>query len=575
MTSKRSIIIFWALFLVPTFIIAGIAARLLSHEQDRINRSAIHALSERANAISDTIHLTVEAVQENLTQSLLDIDQKNLQKTLLVWEETNPLVRNIFIYKKDRILEYPVRGMESTLEERRFISRYDSLFSGRMKFDFNADSLKDELKAASLAGSSLDSLQYSSAIKKQTKSSRQKLFALSRVVSKAPALEQQISFFDKPAQQLMEKSGWIPWFSENRLCILGWVQKYENGPIYGIELELMALLSRLVADFPELSEKGAALVLMDGNGDFMHQSGRMVVDPKENPLAVISISTLLPHWQMVVFMDNEGFGSNQGFLYISIILLGIFIVAIISGGILLTRLTLQNMKDARQKISFVSSVSHELKTPLTSIRMYAELLLSRRVEDKNKIQTYLSTIVNESGRLTRLINNVLDFGKLEQGKKAYHLATFEMDQLLDQVIQAHSIRIQNQGLKIIVQVEQGDYPVKTDRDAIEQVVLNLVDNVLKYAGKGKFIKFVLVKDDSFIFLKICDDGPGIPKAQREAVFEKFYRVDNSLTAQQPGSGLGLSIAQQILKDLEGELTFDPMPKNGSCFTIRIKKYEPH
>jgi len=202
-------------------------------------------------------------------------------------------------------------------------------------------------------------------------------------------------------------------------------------------------------------------------------------------------------------------------------------------------------------------------------------LLSRRVEDKNKIQTYLSTIVNESGRLTRLINNVLDFGKLEQGKKAYHLATFEMDQLLDQVIQAHSIRIQNQGLKIIVQVEQGDYPVKTDRDAIEQVVLNLVDNVLKYAGKGKFIKFVLVKDDSFIFLKICDDGPGIPKAQREAVFEKFYRVDNSLTAQQPGSGLGLSIAQQILKDLEGELTFDPMPKNGSCFTIRIKKYEPH
>jgi len=575
MTSKRSIIIFWALFLVPTFIIAGIAARLLSHEQDRINRSAIHALSERANAISDTIHLTVEAVQENLTQSLLDIDQKNLQKTLLVWEETNPLVRNIFIYKKDRILEYPVRGMESTLEERRFISRYDSLFSGRMKFDFNADSLKDELKAASLAGSSLDSLQYSSAIKKQTKSSRQKLFALSRVVSKAPASEQQISFFDKPAQQLMEKSGWIPWFSENRLCILGWVQKYENGPIYGIELELMALLSRLVADFPELSEKGAALVLMDGNGDFMHQSGRMVVDPKENPLAVISISTLLPHWQMVVFMDNEGFGSNQGFLYISIILLGIFIVAIISGGILLTRLTLQNMKDARQKISFVSSVSHELKTPLTSIRMYAELLLSRRVEDKNKIQTYLSTIVNESGRLTRLINNVLDFGKLEQGKKAYHLATFEMDQLLDQVIQAHSIRIQNQGLKIIVQVEQGDYPVKTDRDAIEQVVLNLVDNVLKYAGKGKFIKFVLVKDDSFIFLKICDDGPGIPKAQREAVFEKFYRVDNSLTAQQPGSGLGLSIAQQILKDLEGELTFDPMPKNGSCFTIRIKKYEPH
>ncbi|MCK5350643.1 MAG: hypothetical protein KAJ25_14695, partial [Desulfobacula sp.] len=95
MTSKRSIIIFWALFLVPTLIISGIAFRLLSHEQERINRSAIQALSERAKTISETIHITVEAVQENLTQSLLDIDQDKLKKTLLVWEETNPLVRNV------------------------------------------------------------------------------------------------------------------------------------------------------------------------------------------------------------------------------------------------------------------------------------------------------------------------------------------------------------------------------------------------------------------------------------------------------------------------------------------------
>jgi len=352
------------------------------------------------------------------------------------------------------------------------------------------------------------------------------------------------------------------------------VQRYEKGPVYGIELELMALLSRLVIDFPEILEKGAALVMMDGNGDFIHQSGRWVADPKEKPVEIIPLSSLLPHWQIAVFIKDKGFGANRGFLIISFILLGIFITAIISGGILLTRLTLQNMKDARQKTSFVSSVSHELKTPLTSIRMYAELLLSKRIKDANKTQTYLSVIVNESERLTRLINNVLDFGKLEQGKKTYQLTIFEMDQLLDQVIQAHSIRIQNQGLKIISQVEEGDYPVKTDRDAMEQVVLNLVDNALKYAGKGKFIKFILGKDDSFVFLKICDDGPGIPKAQRQAVFKKFYRVDNSLTPQQPGSGLGLSIARQILKDLEGDLVFDSMPGNGSCFTIRIKQYEP-
>jgi signal transduction histidine kinase len=240
---------------------------------------------------------------------------------------------------------------------------------------------------------------------------------------------------------------------------------------------------------------------------------------------------------------------------------------------LLTRMTLQNMKDARQKTSFVSSVSHELKTPLTSIRMYAELLLSKRIKDENKTQTYLSVIVNESGRLTRLINNVLDFGKLEQGKKTYHYTSFEMDRFVYQMINAHSIRIKAEGIEIITQVEQGDYEVTTDRDALEQVFLNLLDNSLKYAGNGKFIKFVLDKEDAFILLKICDDGPGIPKAQQEKIFEKFHRVDNSLTSKQPGSGLGLSIAKQILGDLKGDLLFEPMPGNGSCFTARIKHHD--
>ncbi|MBU1344442.1 MAG: HAMP domain-containing histidine kinase [Proteobacteria bacterium] len=573
MTSKRSIIIFWALVLVPTLIMAMVAFKLLSHEQERISQSAIHALSERAKTISETIHLTIEAVQENLQQSLLDIDPDQLKKNLMEWEATNPLVRNVFVYKMDKRLEYPVRGMESTLEERQFISRYDALFSGRIKFDFNKDSSKDEQKIKGMSDAYIGSGRYDLPPETKTESSRQKLVALSRVAQKEPAQEQQANFLKEPVQPFFKASGWIPWFSENRLYILGWVQKGMKGPIYGIEMELMTLLSRLVVDFPKLSDKGAALVLMDGNDKFMHQSGSFSPDPKEKPLAVVSISSLLPHWRIAVFMDDKGFGVNKGFLYISVMLLVIFITAIVSGGILLTRLTLQNMKDARQKTSFVSSVSHELKTPLTSIRMYAELLLSRRIKDEKKIQTYLSVIVSESGRLTRLINNVLDFGKLEQGKKTYQKTFFDMDHLLYQMIEAHSIRIQSLGLEIITQVEKGGYRVKTDRDAIEQVILNLLDNALKYAGEGKFIKFVLRKENKDILLQICDDGPGIPKAQQEIIFNKFYRVDNSLTSKQPGSGLGLSIARQILRDLDGDVSFEPIPGNGSCFTARIKHHD--
>jgi len=576
MKTKRSIIVFWALFLMPTLIITGIAFKLLSHEQERINQSAINALSQRAEAISQTIHITIETIQDNLKQSLFDIDQNDLTATLLRWEGTNPLVRNVFIYKNQN-LEYPVKGLESTLEERRFITRYDALFSGRVKFDFNIASekvsAKELQKLKGLTGSYPDSVKYDAVEKKQTISSRQKLVALSKAIKKAPGLAQQDLAFKGPEQKLINKSGWLPWFSENRLHILGWVQKIEKGSVYGIELELMTLLSRLIVDFPKISENNAALVLMDGNGNFMHQFGTMIVDPEAKPVEVISISSLLPHWRIAVFIYDKGFASTKGFLYLSTILLAIFIAAIISGGILLTRLTLSNMKDARQKTSFVSSVSHELKTPLTSIRMYAELLLSKRVKDKDKIETYLSTIVNESGRLTRLINNVLDFGKLEQGSKKYQLENVEIDRFLEQIIKTHSIRIKNQDLEIKTLIEEGDYTAKTDRDAMEQVILNLLDNALKYAGQGKFIEFVLKKEDAFIVLKICDDGPGIPKEHQHRIFDKFHRIDNSLTSQQPGSGLGLSIAQQIMKDLGGDLCLEPMSPNGTCFIIRIKNHD--
>ncbi len=253
MTSKRSIIIFWALFLVPTLIIALAAFQLLSHEQERISRSAVQALRERAKTISETIHLTVETVQENLTQSLLDIDPAQLKKNLIEWEETNPLVRNVFVYKKGRNLEYPIRGMESTLEERRFISRYDSLFSGRIKFDFNEGPSMAESGIKGMADTYPDSNRYDALPQKQIKSSRQKLVDLSRVVQKEPALEQQAVLSSEPAQYFIKKSGWIPWFSENHLYLLGWVQRLENGPVYGMELELMTLLSRFTTIISSLS----------------------------------------------------------------------------------------------------------------------------------------------------------------------------------------------------------------------------------------------------------------------------------------------------------------------------------
>lgn len=570
MTRRRSIIAFWALFLVPTLIMAAAAFRLLQHEQERISRVKVQTMIRQAEAIAQTIHLTLDGVKGNLTQALLDLPMDSVKENLLTWESTNPLVRNVFIRGETGRLVYPVRGMESTSEERRFISRYDGLFSGRYRFSStDRNDVETGLPRAQQAAG------YGSDYKAKEKvSSRLQLESLSRVAQNAaPSIRAVPGESKQGPEPDAAASGWIPWFYENKVSILIWARKGKNLPVYGMELELMTLLSRLVTDFPVLENERAALVLTDGSGNHIHQSGRLIVENDATPVSRVQVSPLLPHWQIRIFMDGAG-STGNGFMVLSLILLGIFIAAIVSGGILLTRMSLKNLKDARQKTSFVSSVSHELKTPLTSIRMYAELMQSGRVRDESKKNHYLSVIVSESCRLTRLINNVLDFGRLEQGKKKYHITTCDLESFLVQTIEAHKIRIKDRGLEIITHVADADFTIRTDQDALEQVILNLVDNVLKYAGEGRFIKFVLEREsEQTVLLKICDNGPGIPKDQCRRIFEKFHRIDNSLTSTQPGSGLGLSIARSILRDLGGDLILEPETTQGCCFTARIKNHE--
>lgn len=569
MTNKRLIILFWVLLMVPALIISAAALRLLLHEQERINRSVLVSLTDRARSVALAIHETVRGVEERLSQALVEIDPQHLQDTLLSWEQTNPLVRNVFIWQEDTLLSYPVEGMVSTREERDFMNRFESFFSGRLAFDAAVLTTVTENPGGdvSRANEQADPSFYSGAT--EYPSPKEALFDLAKgksPISKTASMAQtgiDPSIFS-------EQGGWIPWFSQNQLFILGWVRTSQTGPVYGMELELVSLLSRLIMDLPRMEDSGVCLAILDSKGQVVHQSGNVVVDPDRMPDISVTLSRLLPHWQIGVYLDKEAFSSGRAFFYVSVMLLFIFLVAIVSGGGLLTWQAIKHMKEAMQKTSFVSSVSHELKTPLTSIRMYAELLQSGRVTSAEKTEHYLSVMVSESQRLTRLINNVLDFGKLEQGKKTYRIMPVDLKQMLIQMIDAHSIRIKNEGFEIRTDIGPGEFKVETDQDAVEQVVLNLIDNALKYAVDGRFIAFVLEggpKGD--VVLKICDRGPGIDLKHRHAIFEKFYRIDNTLTSTRPGSGLGLSIARRILMDLGGNLQFEPMTGGGSCFIIRI------
>lgn len=554
MKSRRSTLLFWILLLVSAVIVSIYAFKLLLHEQERINNSAEALLIDRAQAIAQDIHFIVEEVEQSLSKAMLDIDSDNLEPTLLLWEETNPLVRNVFIWKEKTLLKYPVQGMASTLEERQFVNRFDSFFSGERSFISDKDSAFSE-----------------SAFQQQ--SSKQTLYDLARgkTQTSLPAVR---SAERALSDSFIPESGWIPWFAQDQLFILGWVKQKENGPIFGIELELVSLLSRLIVDLPYKNDKELSFAVLDSRNQILHLSGDIPLEQAMACDSKVSLSNLLPHWQLCVYPGKDNNSDSRGFLYLSVLLLFIFMTALVSAGLLITAQAKKHMKDAMQKTSFVSSVSHELKTPLTSIRMYAELMLEKRSVSEEKTKHYLEVMVAQSQRLTRLINNILDFGRLEQGNKKYNKEQVDIREILTKIIDSHNIRIKNAGFEIKIDISQGNYTAVSDPDALEQVVLNLIDNALKYAKDGKLISFGLYNDSKgFILLKISDNGPGIEKKHQEAIFEKFYRIDNSLTSTFPGSGLGLSIARQILRDLGGGLEFEPVIGNGSCFIVRIPENE--
>lgn len=564
--TRRSIFVYWVLLIVPTLILGAAGLRLLGHEKDRIRAQSVASLADRAGALAESLELTVAAVEEALTRSLMAIDPVRLRETLRDRQETHPLVRNVFVWTEGR-LDYPVDSPESTAEERRFIQRYEALFSGRLAWDFDAGVGQDEQAAGGGVNKAPAPSSYRKDLRRITSARRDLL----ELAGDGPAVSQEPRAADVAMGE--PRSGWIPWFAENQLFILGWVQMDPKGPVYGIELETMSLLSRLLTQLPALTDRHAAYGLVSGQGRLLFQSGAFPVDLNQKPVISVPLSGLLPHYRIVFYLSESGLSPGRGLIVLGGMLLGLTAVALITGGALLIQDSRRSLKDAMEKTSFVSSVSHELKTPLTSIRMYAELLRDGRVTAPEKIAHYLSVIVTESQRLTRLVNNVLDFGKLEQGRKTYQHSSFDLKEMLQTVIDVHGVRLKDAGLRVHTALPEGPLPLVSDRDALEQVLLNLLDNAVKYAATGEWLAVELdgTAEQPVSEIRIRDRGPGIPPDHRARIFEKFHRVDHSLTAGQAGSGLGLSIARRIMRDLGGDLLYQPEEGSGSCFRVRIKR----
>src|SRR6266571_8744410 len=252
----------------------------------------------------------------------------------------------------------------------------------------------------------------------------------------------------------------------------------------------------------------------------------------------------------------------------SFLILGVLSVLLIGGLVLTYHNVSKEVALARLKSDFVSNVSHELRTPLSLIRLYAETLELGRITTQEKAQEYYRIIRKESERLTALINNILDFSRIEAGRKEYDFRETDIRELVCNTLESYRYQIEQHGFTFEEKI--GDVPpLRVDREAIARSLVNLVNNALKYSQDRKYIGVKLYRENGSVKLEVIDHGIGIPPNEQQKIFEKFYRVGDPLVHNTKGSGLGLSLVQHIAHAHGGNVAVDSSPGAGSKFTITL------
>jgi signal transduction histidine kinase len=229
----------------------------------------------------------------------------------------------------------------------------------------------------------------------------------------------------------------------------------------------------------------------------------------------------------------------------------------------------REMHLSRLKNDFVANVSHELKTPLALIRLFAETLELGRVPGEEKARQYYQVINKESQRLTQLINNILDFSRIEAGRKEYRFAPTDISRIVQDVVDAYRFQIEQQGFTLEVKLAEDVPEVPADKEALAQAVLNLVNNAIKYSRDDKYLGLEVRRQDGRVLLSISDRGIGIAKGEQRKIFDKFYRAEDSLVHETKGSGLGLALVHHIMEAHGGEVEVDSTPGRGSRFTLAL------
>lgn len=530
--NPRLLVIFVLIVVVPLAVLGWLGAKLVRDEQAVLAHRFARLMESQLQGIDGEIAGVLGRWQRELRADLetAPTTATELRERL----RRSPIITNYFLLDNEQRLIYPSPLEELTSDERAFLTRTAEIWDGQ---SLTTDA-PPETQAA------------------------------------AAALQQaKINPKSNVAAGPERREGWYAWFWGDGMHLIYWLRK-DTGEYIGAELNVARLKSDIVVALPDTEPESDTLsdvrmALVDAKGAPIYEWGAFVPMEGQRPRATLALSYPLGGWSLAFYASPElsGNGLSRGLWFNVGTALGLVVIAVIGLAVYFYREYTRDIRLAAQRVSFVNQVSHELKTPLTNIRMYAELLERGLDDSDEKSRTHLGVIVSESQRLSRLIGNVLTFSRRERHTLQLRTEPARIDALIGAVLDHYRPALDAKEIETVFKPGVPDWAM-VDMDVVEQIVGNLISNVEKYGADGKLLIVETSQDGNEVMIQVSDAGPGIPESERERVFEPFYRVSDRLSDGVTGTGIGLAIARELAVLHGGALILIPSER-GAAFLVTL------
>jgi two-component system phosphate regulon sensor histidine kinase PhoR len=358
---------------------------------------------------------------------------------------------------------------------------------------------------------------------------------------------------------------------EERPYLLTYIRRYARGRTYYVVIE--ADLSYLVGVvFPEFFDSSSPRLFQIVNEADQVVYGYAFTGVPGTEVVELGFDHTLTLWKLRIAQRESGSAQSTR-KAVDLVLIGSALAVIVAGMSVLVIAMRQERRANQLKSDFISNVSHELKTPLSIISMFGEMLAMGRVKSPEQATEYAEIIRRESVRLSRLIDNVLDFAKIERGADVYEFTDGDLREVLDRALDLARHRLERAGMTLETEIDGELPPVHLDANALTLAVLNLVDNAIKYAADGKRLRIILRRVGERALLEVRDFGPGVEEDEQAHIFERFYRARSVRLKPIRGSGIGLSLVKHVIEAHGGEIELDSTPGQGSAFRMWIPLHQ--